>query len=693
MVSSRRSPMILKRSRFPTRFGLGLQTICSLLAGIVFLLSAGLAPAAGQADPQPDRRGQAVGVVVTIEGAVDFAMVPPVRGGDGGALAAGASRLILDIDTPGGEIQRMEEIVALLQQFEGQPVDTVAFVRNQAYSAGAVIALACKRIWVAPRANIGAIVPVIGGGVLGLIEDEVRAKYLSAMRAEVSKIASHHGATVQKLAEAMVDPALQVVAMRVRGKDGLIRSEVLGKDDAEVLRNSEGVEVLEERVFDMRPLVLNADECLTYRVAEGRAASLDQLATELDIAAQPLRIETNWSEELAGFLHSIRMFLMIGGILMTVIALKTPGTGVPEALAVLCFVFFFAGQFLVGLAAWTEILIFVVGIALILVEFFVLPGMLVFGVLGFLAVVTALFLSLQSFALPSNSLQDDVMTSNLSSLLVAIGIVIVLTLLFSRFLPKIPFFNKLLLDASKGGESLSTTATEERRSSPLVGRVGVTLTELRPAGRVEVDGEPYDVVSSGGFHEVGVRVEVIEARGNRIVVQPLEEAQDGAREGGVVAIHWLVFMLFCGLLLMIAEVFFVSFGVFGTAAAALTVSTVFLAFQHGTGVGTTFLTAVLLLAPVVVIFAFRILPQTSFGRRLILAGPSGKSTAQERGLGAAIGKRGEAVTPLRPVGTIVVEGRRYDAMTRGEPLESGAAVEVLRVELGQLVVKRVDVPS
>ncbi|MCB9892714.1 MAG: hypothetical protein H6832_14385 [Planctomycetes bacterium] len=662
---------------------LAIRTV--MLAMLVWCVSPASTSAQATGNPPGSQRsGQQTGYVVPIEGEVNFRMVALVRRGVREALAAGASRLILDIDTPGGEVTKMEEILAVLEQLDDQPVDTVAWIRNQALSAGSVIALACKRIWVSPSATIGDTVPVVAGGLKDALRDEVYAKYLSGMRSMIAQIAAHHGPGVQKLAEAMVDPRLELVAMRIRGADGLIRSEILDVTNAATLRDQPGVEVLEQHTFTMAPLVLNADECMKYHVAEGRASSLDELSRELDIAPNPTRIEANWSEELAGFLYSIRMFLMIGGILMTVIAFKTPGTGVPEALAVLCFVFFFAGQFLVGLAAWTEILLFLGGIALILVEFFVMPGTLVAGVLGFLAVVAALFLSLQSFALPQNAYQDDVMTDNLQSLLLAIGIVIVLAMAFSRLLPKIPFFNRLLLEGAPAGGSLATTATSERVTSPLVGRVGTTLTELRPAGRVEIDGEPYDVVASGGFHEVGIRVRVLEVQGNRIVVEPVTSS-----EAGLVAIHWLVFMLFCGLLLLIAEVFFVSFGVLGTAAAVLTVSSVFLAFEHGTGIGSSFLAAVLVLAPTAVVFALRILPNTPFGKRLILDGPSAKSTAQDAGLHACIGKRGQAITPLRPVGTIVIDGRRYDAMTRGEGLVAGDAVEVLRIELGQLVVKRI----
>lgn len=638
--------------------------------------------------------------LVPIEGEISFYTVALLARGLAEADRAGASRLILDIDSESGELPRMQEMVAMLGQLRDRPIDTVAFIRGKATSTAAFLALACKRIWVSPRAHFGKATPA-RAELLELIGGEdSRERYVAPLREEIRRVAAHHGASAQTIGAAMVDDTIEVRELRYRGVDGLIRVKVLDGPATQNLRATDGVDVLEEIPFKIQPLILDAQEALRVGLAEGRAASLSALANELGVDAKSIgRVEANWSEQLAGFLYSIRMFLLIAGVLLTVIALKAPGTGVPEALAILCFAFFFAGQWLVGLAEWTELLLFLGGIGLVLVEFFVLPGTLVAGVLGFLCVVAALFLSLQSFGFPSNPLQDEVMNYNMTSLLIAVVIVCGLALVFSRLIPKIPLFNKLMLDSNRDGESLSNAATGEQAASPLVGKRGTALTDLRPAGRVEIDGEPYDVVSGGAFLQARSDVQVVAVEGNRIVVSPLSQLEGGASPGdaspgeggeaGMIAVHWLVFMLFVGLLLLVAEVFFVSFGILGTMAAVLTVSTVFFAFEHGRGVGWAFLIALVLLAPVAVLLALRILPRTSLGKRLILDGPTGKSTAQKSGLKDLIGRRGKVLTPLRPVGTILVDGQRFDAMTRGEGLEAEEHVEVLRVELGQLVVKSV----
>lgn len=661
-----------------TLFGLPLLWLAVVLAAT---------PGVGQDRPARAVSEQPTGYIVPIEGEISFHTVALLARAFAEADRLGASRLILDIDSASGALPRMQEMIAMLEQLRDRPIDTVAFVRGKATSTAAFLVLACKRIWVSPSAHFGKASPP-RPELLQLIGDEKdQEAYLAPLRAEIRRIAAQHGSNAERLAEAMVDDKVEIRELRYRGVDGLIRVEVLDGEATQRLRNTEGVEVLEESPFKLRPLILDAGEAVRVGLAEGRASSISELANELGIATDVARIEPNWSEELAGFLYSIRMFLLIAGVLMTVIALKAPGTGVPEALAILCFVFFFAGQWLVGLAAWTELLLFMGGIGLVLVEFFVLPGTLVSGVLGFLCVVAALFLSLQSFGLPGNALQDEVMNYNMTSLLIAVVVVCTLALVFSRLIPKIPLFNRMMLDSNPGGDNLSTSATNESKASPLLGKRGSVLTDLRPAGRIEIEGEPYDVVANGGFFKVGTAVQVVDVEGNRIVVAPVDQLEG---EAGLVAIHWLVFMLFVGLLLVIAEIFFVSFGVLGTCAAVLVVSSVFLGFEHGQGVGWSFLVAVLLLLPATVLTAFRILPRTKFGKRLILDGPSGTSTAQDKGLDAMIGRHGTAITPLRPVGTIVVDGRRFDAMTRGEGLESDEPVEILRVELGQLVVKRVN---
>lgn len=623
-------------------------------------------------------------LVVPIEGVVSFRTAALVRRGLSDASTRGAARVILDIDTPGGLVTSMDEVVTILKLLREEGVETIAYVRRQALSAGAVIALACKRIFMAEGATIGDAVPVLAGGVRGVIEDEVREKYLSAFRADVRAIAEHHGDDVKLMAEAMVDARVSLVYVAYTDRDGLRKTRVMKDQQLEILRTQAGVEILDAQPLGAGPLTLTTVEAVRTKLAESIANSLEDLLRELAIGPKEWeRLEPTWSEELAGFLHGIRMFLLIGGVLMAIFALKTPGTGVPEALAVLCFGAFFAGNWLVGLAQWTEILLFVFGIGLILVEIFVIPGTIVSGLLGFLMVVAALFLSLQPFVVPGSAMEEDLMRDNLLSLVLAVLLVVACAVLLSRFLPRIPMFRTLILEQRNEGLSYETMATTEKHHSPLLGKRGFAVTDLRPAGKADIDGQLVDVVASGTFIEKESVVCVVQVEGNRIVVEPV------ASDSGQVSIPWLIFMVFLGLLAMVAEVFFPSGGILGVVSAVLAVASIFLAFQHGPETGMGFLASVGILAPITLLLAFKWLDKSRWGRRIILSGPTFEPRdhkVRDIRLDDCIGKQGTALTPLRPSGTVEIEGQKFDAMTRGEIVEPGARVRVLRVELAQLVV-------
>ncbi len=629
-------------------------------------------------------------LVVPIKGEVQPVMVALVRRCLNEARGQGASRVILEIDTPGGLVTSMDQVVTLLRMLRSERVDTVAWITREGLSAGAVIALACKRIFMADGATIGAATPVWIGGVP--MSDEQRAKYISAARKNVRTIAEHHGPDVALLAEAMVDREVVLVRVRYKGEDGVQQTKIVEDQSLLALRRQQGVKVIEESPLTVRPLTLSAREALALEVplVEGRADSLEELLSQLGIGEDEVRRMTpTWSEGLAAFLYRLRLVLLVGGVVIGVIALKVPGTGVPEALALLCFILFFAGTWLSGLVEITEILLFVAGIALVLVELFVIPGTFIAGGVGFLLVVGSLFFALQPFYVPETVMEGNFMTDNLTNLLIVILTIIAVSVVLSRFLPHLPFFRHLVLNSAGPQGAFSTAATSESTLSALLGRRVLAATDLRPAGRIEIDGAVVDVVALG-FVEKGALIEVVKVEGNRVIVD--ECARPGDSESGAVWVGWLVLMAFIGLLVAVAEVFFPSFGVLSVIAAVMTISSVFLAFGHGTTTGMLFFVGVGVALPTVVIMAFRILPRTAVGKQLLLAGPtfqpSGKDV-RDADLDDFVGMAGLAATTLRPSGTIEIDGRKLDAMTRGEIIDPGTPVRVLQVELAQLVVTTV----
>jgi membrane-bound serine protease (ClpP class) len=684
----------------------GLRLLCFAFALLLGLFAQ---PAEAQRDPasQDPARAAAnrdLAVVIPIEGAIDFRIVALLRRGLDEARARGASRVILAIDTPGGELETTREIVSMLALLREGDVDTVAWIRRQGLSAGALIALSCRRIFMATGSTIGAATPIALGGMRGVIEDEAYSKLISAVRADARTIAEHRGETVQLIAEAMVDPRLELRQLRYRDESGLLRTRIVAADEIPALRETAGLEILESIKVGGAgepPLTVGAEEALQIGLSEGIAENLDGLGRQLGVTPDELeRIEPTWSEELADFLHGIRYFLLIGGVVTLLLAIQIPGTGVPEVFAALCFLLFFAGNYLVGLAEWTEILLFVLGVGLVLVEVFVIPGTIISGLAGLIAIIAALFLALQPFTAPSGVMEEQMLESNLWNLILVLVAVVVLGAIGSRVLPRLPFFRKLLLTHEDEGVSYENSGTDEKELSPLVGKQGLAVTDLRPSGKVEVDGEPIDVVSDAGFLPRGSRVAILLVHGNRVVVGPLEETDPDSPGGadlgaadpqsGQTSIELLILIAVFGFVLMAAEIFIPSFGVLSILSALALISSIFLGFQHGPEVGMTFLVAIGATAPLVFWFSFKALPKTAIGRKLILRGPSfepRESLVREEGIEQLVGQQGVTVTDLRPSGTIEVEGRRWDAMTRGEMLDRGRAVQVVRVEMSQLVVR------
>jgi len=150
--------------------------------------------------------------------------------------------------------------------------------------------------------------------------------------------------------------------------------------------------------------------------------------------------------------------------------------------------------------------------------------------------------------------------------------------------------------------------------------------------------------------------------------------------------------LFLTLLLVVAEVFFTSFGMFGLLAAGSAIASVVLAFQHGTSAGWTLLAVLILLVPITLTLSFKVFPHTPFGRRLILAGPHEAPAAGASAEPALVGRTGRAITPLRPSGVASIDGHRYSVVSEGDHVVADETIEVVAVEGNRIVVRRPAAP-
>jgi membrane-bound serine protease (ClpP class) len=446
-----------------------------LVAGLALVGSA--AAARAQAPPAPTTRP--IVFVARLEGVIDLGLAPFVERVLGEAAAAGATAVVLEINTFGG---RVDAAVIIRDALLRSRLRTVAFVNKRAISAGALISLAAQTIAMAEGGTIGAATPVQVGAP-GAPAQPVEEKTVSYMRKEFRATAESRQRP-PLLAEAMVDADVEIPGIIAKGK----------------------------------LLTLTTDEALTHKVADVRADDLDAVLQALDLAgAEVHRASETWAETLVRFLtHPIvSSLLMTVGMLGIIVELRTPGFGVPGALGILSLALFFWGHWLVRLAGWEELLLVGAGVVLLFVELFVTPGFGAAGVLGLLALLSGLGLSLVG---PGATW--GVVVVALGRVAMSLLLALVASLASLRLLPHLPFGRRLILRSELvAREGFASTPETDHG---WLGKRGTAASSLRPAGIATFEGERVDVVSDGDFIEAGESIMVVRVAGNRIVVRALD---------------------------------------------------------------------------------------------------------------------------------------------------------------------------
>ena len=413
-----------------------------------------------------------------IDGIIDLGLAPFVRRVLDEAAAAGAAAVILEINTFGG---RVDAAVLIRDALLGSQVRTVAFVNKRAISAGALISLAAERLVMADGGTIGAATPV-ELGTPGAPAQPVAEKTVSYMRKEFRATAESRKRP-PLLAEAMVDADVEIPGVIAKGK----------------------------------LLTLTTQEALTHKLADARADTVDAVLASLDLAGAEVRRATpTWAETLVRFLTHpvVSSLLMTIGILGIIVEIRTPGFGMPGSLGAASLALFFWGHWLVRLAGWEELLLVGAGLILLAIEVFVTPGFGLTGILGLAALIGGLGLSLVG----AGATWVVVVTAVgqvAASLLLALAV----SLALLRFLPRLPFGRRLVLETELTAHEGFASAPETDRA--WLGKRGTAASPLRPAGIADIEGERVDVVSDGEFIDAGEPLTVVRVDGNRIVVRHL----------------------------------------------------------------------------------------------------------------------------------------------------------------------------
>ncbi len=442
-------------------------------------------------------------------------IMPPIlyviRRGVKDAMEAKADCLILDMETNGGRVDITEDIFDIIGKFPGE---TVTYVNKDAYSAGAFIAVATQKIYMAEQSVIGAAAPIMMGPTGGVSEmpSTMEVKINSAIRAKIRTQAEKNG-YAKDVIEAMVDKTKKL------------------ERDSKVL-------CAEGDILTLTNLEAEAKygEAKTPLLSSGTVKSIDALIKELGYAgAQRVDVQPLGAEELGTWINAISPLLLLIGIIGLYIEFKTPGFGVFGAIGIAALVVYFFGGYVSGLAGIEWVGIFTLGVVLVAVELFWLSGTLIIGMVGVACMLVALVMGMTDIypnmpLFPTGEGKGDSMpqvegidfhdlgkafSKPIGDLTIAFALSIPVIWALAKYLPHTAFFANFASEAASGVESVAALAAEV---DSRLGQVGEAITPLHPGGKAMFGDDMCTVVTQGEMIAVGAHVKVIGHRGSDLLV-------------------------------------------------------------------------------------------------------------------------------------------------------------------------------
>lgn len=396
------------------------------------------------------------------------------------ASALKSDYLLVELNTFGGAVNYADSIRSRLLN---SPMKTVVYINHNAASAGALIAMASDYIYMQKGASIGAASVVDAKG------EVLPEKYQSYMRGLMRATAEAKGRD-PKIAEAFVDPSVSIPNLKPDGK----------------------------------LLTMTADEAVKAGVAKAEVSANKEIFIDLGISKPTVTVhEVGMIDNIIGFLinpvvSGALILLIIGGIYAE---MQTPGIGFALAVALIAAALFFAPLYMEGLAAHWEIALFFIGVILIALEIFVIPGFGVTGILGIICLVCGLAFSMVSNDYFDFKLAHPGMLFN--SFLIVIGsmfLAVILMVIFGKNILKSSAFKRLVLEDEQKSDQGYTSSVSKAN---LLHKQGVAKTVLRPSGKIEIDGVWYDAVALDGFIDVGDLIYVEKHENYNLFVRKIEE--------------------------------------------------------------------------------------------------------------------------------------------------------------------------
>ncbi len=432
--------------------------IKTVVASMIILLSL-----AGLISPFTADGKEKIVYVVPIEETVEKGLLAFLERAVEEAEDANAEAIIFDVNTPGGAVDAADGIGKLLT---GTELKTIAFVNKKALSAGAYISLNTDEIYMVPGSTMGS-----------------------------AAIIDQQGNTAGKKAESYWFAAMKAAAVE-SGRDPVYAQAMA----------DESIDLPELDAGKGKLLTLTAEQALEVGYSEGTVKNLDALLEKLGYENAEIRnVDESFAEKLARFLtHPVVIpILMTIGSLGLVLELYSPGFGLPGLAGLTSLLLFFYGHLVAGLAGFETLILFVLGIGLVLMEFFVPGG--IAGAIGFLAIIASFFIA-----------SDNVVHMGISLLIALTASVLVSILMIRVFGKRMKLFKRIILTDSTSTEK---GYVSNKNRLELIGVEGITLTPLRPSGTILIEDERIDVVSEGAFIPKDRKVRILKTEGSRIVVR------------------------------------------------------------------------------------------------------------------------------------------------------------------------------
>jgi len=441
--------------------------------------------------------------VIPVREAIAKPILYVIRRGLKEAQAEGMRAVVLDMETPGGELGVTLEIMEALDKFEGE---TLVYVNKEAISAGAIISSVTDEIHFAPGGVIGAAAAVSGGGeeIAATMRQKINS-YLNAKVRSFSTGKGYRAEVIRAMMDADYEFKIGETVIKPKGELLSLTAEEAAKPYGEPAR---------------------------ALLSSGTHASLEDLLTAKygKNGYNVARMEVSWSEELASWLTSISPLLMGLGLLCVFIEFKTPGFGVFGIAGGILLALVFFGHYAAGLSGHEAALVFVIGLALVAVELFLLPGTLVAGLLGAALMLGALVWSmLDVWPGEMPSLGGDALVAPLLNLFAGIGVAVIGALALAKFLPRGWFWDRIVLSTAVAGDAGAPeegmggigAATEAPGSTGpgLLGARGRTVSVMRPMGEVEIAGRRHEARAALGALERDEPVRVTGRTGRVLIVE------------------------------------------------------------------------------------------------------------------------------------------------------------------------------